>query len=87
MHDITFSPLAWQQYLQWQLDDKKIARRINELIKDILRNGPMHGIGKPEPLKGRKAFSRRITGEHRLVYTFEADQHIKIVACKGHYED
>lgn len=87
MGDITFSPTAWQQYEQWQTDDKTIAKRINELIKDILRNGAANGIGKPEPLKGRKAYSRRITEEHRLVYTCDAEQSVKIIACKGHYED
>lgn len=87
MDDVTFSPTAWKQYLAWQLEDKKIARRINELIKDILRNGLMQGIGKPEPLKGRKAYSRRITETHRLVYIGDEKQNLRILSCKGHYEE
>lgn len=63
-----FADEAWEDYTEWQIRDKKIAIRINELIKDINRNGLNQGIGKPEPLKHRKAWSRRITQEHRLVY-------------------
>ena len=48
-----------------------MVKRINELIKDIDRNGPLTGIGKPEPLKHRKACSRRITDEHRLIYNMD----------------
>ena len=47
--DLTFTPTAWNEYLDWQRQDKKIARKINELIKDIQRS-PFEGIGKPEPL-------------------------------------
>jgi len=42
--------------MDWQAEDKKTLKRINELIKDIQRNGFMKGIGKPEPLKGRKEY-------------------------------
>ena len=66
--NIVFTPTAWEQYTEWQREDKKMVKRINELIKDIDRNGLLTGIGKPEPLKHRKACSRRITDEHRLIY-------------------
>ena len=56
---------AWQQYTDWQKEDKKIVKRINELSKSIDRDGLLEGIGKPEPLKHRKVCSRRITDEHR----------------------
>ena len=59
----------------------------NELIKDIDRNGLLNGIGKPEPLKHRKACSRRITDEHRLVYNMDSNQNLIIYSCKYHYED
>ena len=60
---------AWEEYLQWQKEDEKILIAINDLIKDIKRN-PFKGLGKPEPLKHDLAgwWSRRISGEHRLVY-------------------
>ena len=82
-----WSDLAWDEYLQWQMLDKKTLKRINALIKDIERNGLSEGIGKPEPLKYRKAWSRRIDHENRLVYNFDAQQNLLIISCKGHYED
>ena len=59
---------GWADYLYWQSQDKKTLKRINELIKDIERNGVLNGIGKPEALKYRKGFSRRIDETNRLVY-------------------
>ncbi|MBQ3953842.1 MAG: Txe/YoeB family addiction module toxin [Ruminococcus sp.] len=82
-----WSDLAWDEYLQWQMLDKKMLKKINALIKDIERNGLSEGIGKPEPLKYRKAWSRRIDHENRLVYNFDAQQNLLIISCKGHYED
>ena len=67
--------------------DKKTLKKINALIKDIERNGLSEGIGKPEPLKYRKAWSRRIDQENRLVYNFDMQQNLLIISCKGHYED
>jgi toxin YoeB len=55
-----WSDKSWDDYLSWQIQDKKILKRINELIKDIERNGLSKGIGKPELLRYRKAWSRRI---------------------------
>ena len=81
-----FSDEAWEEYIYWQIRDKKIALRINELIKDINRNGLNQGIGKPEPLKHRKAWSRRITSEHRLIYNLDENKNLIIISCKGHYE-
>lgn len=85
--NIIFTSTAWQQYLAWQNQDKKIIKRINTLIKDIERNGLLEGIGKPEVLKYRKACSRRITDEHRLVYNFDTSQNLIIFSCLGHYEE
>lgn len=85
--NIIFTPTAWNQYLEWQQEDKKMVRRINELLKDIDRNGSLKGIGKPELLKYRKACSRRISNEHRLVYTMDSEQNLIIFSCKYHYED
>ena len=84
---IVFSPTAWEQYTQWQSNDKRVLKRINDLIQDVQRNGLAKGIGKPELLKHRKAWSRRINKEHRLVYQNDNSGNLLIVACKHHYED
>lgn len=67
--NLTFAPQAWEDYLYWQRTDPKLLARIHELIKDIARS-PYAGIGKPEPLKHafQGYWSRRINGEHRIVY-------------------
>ena len=76
---------AWEEYLYWQETDKKVLRKINDLIKESLRT-PFAGTGKPEPLKGnlRGFWSRRITDEHRLVYEIK-DNGIHILQCRFHY--
>lgn len=82
---ITFTPTGWEQYLEWQFEDRKLVKKINELLKDISRN-PFEGIGKPEALKHNlKGFwSRRINSKHRLVYEAENDN-IFVISCKYHY--
>ena len=82
-----WSDIAWDEYLYWQMMDKKTVMKINTLIKDIERNGLSTGIGKPEPLKYRKAWSRRIDLEHRLIYNQDENGNLLIISCKGHYED
>ena len=85
--NIIFTPTAWEQYTEWQQENKKIVKRINDLIKSIDRDGLLKGLGKPEPLKHRKACSRHITDGHRLVYNMDENQNLIIYACKDHYED
>lgn len=82
---IVFSSQSWEDYLYWQQTDKKILKRVNELIKDIQRT-PFEGKGKPEPLKYNLSgfWSRRITEEHRLVYEVAGDS-VLIAACRYHY--
>lgn len=87
MNDLTFYGDSWDHYLYWQNKDKKTLRKINSLLKDIKRNGAMQGIGKPEPLKHRPGYSRRIDEANRLVYDIDELQNIKIISCRGHYED
>jgi len=82
-----FSEKAWEEYVYWQINDKAILKKVNELIKDINRNGVANGLGKPEALKFRKAWSRRINHEHRLVYNMDENNNLLIISCKGHYED
>ena len=65
---------------------QKGNEKINDLVKDIERNGLSEGTGHPEPLKHRKARSRRIDRANRLVYRIENGE-LWIIACKGHYED
>jgi toxin YoeB len=82
---ITFTESAWENYLWLQENDKKLLKRVNLLVKDILRN-PFDGIGKPEPLKANLSgyWSRRIDSEHRLVYSVSTEEVI-IISCRFHY--
>ena len=81
-----FTPNGWADYTYWQKEDKKTLNRINDLIKDIDRNGMNNGIGKPEPLKGdlRGWWSRRIDDANRLVYKIEGND-VVILSCRFHY--
>ncbi|MDY2987818.1 MAG: Txe/YoeB family addiction module toxin [Peptoniphilus sp.] len=78
---------AWEEYLFWLKEDKKILKRINDLIKDIDRN-KNKGIGKPETLRFELSgfWSRRINSEHRLIYKIENNS-IYIISCRGHYKN
>lgn len=78
---------AWEDYLYWQTEDKKTLKKINNIIKDIDRNG-YDGIGKAEPLRGdlSKYWSRRIDNCNRIVFRIESDR-IEIVQCGSHYRD
>ena len=83
--ELIFMSPAWEDYLYWQKTDKKILKRVYELIRQCQRT-PYEGIGKPEPLRGNLSgwWSRRIDHEHRLVYKFENNK-IYILQCRKHY--
>lgn len=81
-----WSDEAWEEYLIWLKTDIKKVEKINCLIKSIEREGVMRGLGKPEPLKYRKGYSRRITEDHRLIYDVEKNT-LYIYSCKDHYDD
>ena len=82
-----FSDKAWRHLMYWISNDKKILKRINDLIEDIQRNGLLEGIGKPERLKYHQGlYSRRIDKSNRLVYTVDKGA-LYIVSCRGHYEE
>jgi toxin YoeB len=83
---IIFTTNSWEDYISWQSEDKKMLRKLNELIKDIQRI-PYEGKGKPEPLKYDLTgfWSRRIDREHRLVYQVEKTE-IRIYSCRFHYD-
>ena len=78
---------AWEDYLHWQNEDKKMLKKINSLLKDIERNG-YNCTGKPEPLKGNLAgyWSVRIDKKNRIVFKIE-DNNLKIAQCGSHYRD
>jgi toxin YoeB len=83
--NLVFSDDAWEDYLYWNATDPKTLKRIHQLIKDITRE-PYRGIGKPEPLKHafQGYWSRRITGEHRIVYRVSGGD-LRIAQLRHHY--
>ena len=88
---IGFTPLGWDHYLYWQANDAKMTGRINALLQDM-RRSPFTGLGKPEPLRENWAgwWSRRIDGEHRLIYRVVGkgdDQRLEVSQCCFHYKD
>lgn len=86
---VIFSDISWNQYHEWREADAAIFQRINALINEARRT-PFSGTGKPEPLKNELSgwWSRRITGEHRLVYRVSGKgeaQAIEVASCRWHY--
>ena len=82
---LIFADPAWEDYLYWQKQDRKVLERINKLVQEVRRE-PFSGVGKPEPLRHALAgfWSRRITDEHRMVYRVEGD-HLLIAQLRYHY--
>ena len=82
---LVFADEAWDDYLYWQKQDRKMVERINKLIQEVKRD-PFSGVGKPEPLKHALAgfWSRRISDEHRMVYRVQADS-LLIAQLRYHY--
>lgn len=86
---LLWSREAWEDYLYWHASDRAVLDKINALLEDIRRT-PFKGLGKPEPLRGNLSgwWSRRITGDHRLVYRVEgkgAERRVEIIQCRYHY--
>ncbi|MEK7344004.1 MAG: Txe/YoeB family addiction module toxin [Pseudomonadota bacterium] len=86
---IVFGAESWRDYVAWQAEDPKVLERINALIGECLRD-PFRGLGKPEPLRQNLTgwWSRRITGEHRLVYRVSGSgdtQALEVLSCRYHY--
>ncbi|NBB90501.1 MAG: Txe/YoeB family addiction module toxin [Spirochaetes bacterium] len=82
---IVFTEHSWSDYLYWRKNDRRMLRRVNELIRDTMRS-PFDGVGKPEPLKHQLqgCWSRRINEEHRLIYEISGEQ-LRIISCRYHY--
>lgn len=87
MGKVAFEDIAFKQYAAWMDKNPKIWKKIARLIQEVRRD-PFRGLSKPEPLKSSLSgcWSRRITGEHRLVYRVEGDT-LEIISCMDHYED
>ncbi len=88
---VEFTELAWEDFSYWLENDPGVVIKIRELIKSIQRE-PFQGLGKPEALRfGLRGFwSRRISGDHRLVYRISGskgvDQRCTIIQCRFHYD-
>jgi toxin YoeB len=82
---LIFADEAWEDYLYWQKQDKRMVERINKLIRETQRE-PFAGLGKPEPLKHALAgfWSRRITEEHRMVCKIDGDA-LQLAQLRYHY--
>ena len=87
--NLSFTKEGWEHFTKW-FTNQRVLKKINSLIAEILRNGPLEGTGKPERLKylGEKIYSRRIDEANRLVYEYDDDNGLLIIiSCKGHYEE
>lgn len=87
MRSIHFEESAFDEFMEWSKEDKKVLQRITKLIQECRRT-PLEGIGKPEALRGNLSsfWSRRIDEKNRLIYKVTDDQLI-IYSLKGHYDD
>jgi toxin YoeB len=86
---LIFADQGWADYLHWQAADRATLKRLNRIIEDA-RRSPYQGLGKPEPLRENWAgwWSRRIDGEHRLIYRVRgegAEQALEVAQCRFHY--
>ncbi|CAM2181932.1 Toxin YoeB [Burkholderia latens] len=82
---VLFSPIAWDEYLEWVNDHETFAK-LNRLLSECQRD-PMKGTGKPEILRHMKPYmSRRLTQKHRIIYGASAEN-VLVIRCKDHYDD
>lgn len=86
MPNVLFRDDSFAELSYWAHNDRKMLAKIEKILDDIERNGAAKGIGKPERLKHKPGWSRRIDSEHRLIYDVK-DNVIEVKSCKGHYED
>ncbi len=87
MNELLFSSEGWQDYLYWQTQDKKTLKKINALLASIQRDGPANGLGKPEALRHKPGWSRRINDKDRILYHLVESGDIRITSLRGHYDD
>ncbi|MBF0353466.1 MAG: Txe/YoeB family addiction module toxin [SAR324 cluster bacterium] len=88
MRSLVFEGNTFEQYEDLRVQDKKMHENLRRILKELLRNEPSQGIGKPEPLKHSLSgfWSRRISQKDRLVYKFD-EKCIYIFAIGGHYDN
>lgn len=82
---LVFTETGWKDYLWFQKNNRKLLKRINNLIKSAIRT-PSEGLGRPEHLKAELSdyLSRRINSEHRLVYR-STEEELIVISCRYHY--
>ncbi|PHS22987.1 MAG: Txe/YoeB family addiction module toxin [Methylophaga sp.] len=87
MRSLVFEGNTWAAYEELRLKDKKLHKVFCRLLKEMLRDDPRFGIGKPEPLKHKLSglYSRRISQQDRVIYKHDKD-YIYIFAIGGHYD-
>ncbi|MBF0240817.1 MAG: Txe/YoeB family addiction module toxin [SAR324 cluster bacterium] len=88
MRSLVFEGNTFEQYEDLRVQDKKMHENLRRILKELLRNEPSQGIGKPEPLKHSLSgfWSRRISQKDRRVYKFD-EKCIYIFAIGGHYDN
>ena len=86
MRSLIFEGDSWSEYEKLRIDDKKAHNKLRQILKEMLRNDPAKGLGKPEQLKYDLSgyWSRRLTRYHRVVYRFDGEA-LFISAIGGHY--
>lgn len=84
---LTFTGEGWDDYVDWQEEDRKTLKKINKLIQSVERDGPMKGEGQPEKLKNMvDTYSRKIDEKNRLIYIAQSGNYT-VKSCRGHYDD
>lgn len=87
MRSLIFEGNTWLMYENLREKDKKLHQNLCKILKEMLRNDPAQGLGKPEPLKHNLSglWSRRLSQKDRIVYKFD-DRYIYIFAIGSHYD-
>ncbi len=88
MRSLVFEGRTWEVYEALREKDKKLHKALCKLLKEMLRDDPSKGMGKPEQLRYSLTgfWSKRISQKDRLIYKFD-EKSIYIFAIGGHYED
>ncbi len=87
MKSLVFEGETWATYEELRLKDKRLHKALCRILKEMLRDDPSIGAGKPEPLKHNLSglWSRRISPKDRVIYKFDSD-YVYIFAIGGHYD-
>jgi toxin YoeB len=87
MRSLVFEGNTWAAYEALRSKDQRLHKALCAILKEMLRNEPSLGLGKPEPLKHNLSgfWSRRLSQKDRVIYKFD-DKYIYIFAIGGHYD-